>query len=549
MQQSDADRRALRPILLCLILLTYAWRLYRLDAQSLWRDEVDAIVFAVRDLPQTLAMFVQAGQNGVLYFLGLRPWFRLVGTSEIALRLPSVWFATLTVQLLWQVARRLIPTRPVPTRPVPATAEEDAILPVVAPPPGRAARWWSLTVGNGPLLAVLFYIANPYQLWYGQEGKMYTLVTALALLATWFWLRGIGGGGWRPWLGYLVTVSLAIYSHLLMIMLIPLHMLWFALAWPQSRRHWRGYGAALAGLTLPYLPMLIWQWDLLFDSQQRSGFTFVPLADLVEKLLLDYSRGFQAPDAILWLAPIFFLGAAGLLLGFMEIRVPPADPLPALVPWRRYALVAAWLLAPILTIHLLSLRQPIFTPRYLIWIAPAAFMLLALGVQLLWQNTGKLAKPLSLLALVYVLGFWTYVGVAQQQATIKYDLRSGVAAIASQRPPEELLLLQIPHLEFAYRYYSSDQGPHPLEGSDARLGRWAGGPWTNNGWPDDVAAADVDRQMQALTQGVARVWVLRSEVEMWDSRHLMDQWLDTHGRVVDSANFHGVQMRLYELNR
>ena len=81
------------------------------------------------------------------------------------------------------------------------------------------------------------------------------------------------------------------------------------------------------------------------------------------------------------------------------------------------------------------------------------------------------------------------------------------------------------------------------------MGRWAGGPWTNNGWPDDLAQTDVDRQMRALTQGVSRVWVLRSEVEMWDSRHLMDQWLDAHGTLVDSASFHGVQMRLYELTQ
>ena len=34
-------------------------------------------------------MFVRAGQNGPLYFLTLRPWFSLMGTSEFALRYPS----------------------------------------------------------------------------------------------------------------------------------------------------------------------------------------------------------------------------------------------------------------------------------------------------------------------------------------------------------------------------------------------------------------------------------------------------------------------------
>src|SRR5688572_29223892 len=65
---------ASRLYLLCLILAAFAWRVHGLTHQSLWRDEVDAIYFALRELPTTLAMFVQAAQNGPLYYLALRPW-------------------------------------------------------------------------------------------------------------------------------------------------------------------------------------------------------------------------------------------------------------------------------------------------------------------------------------------------------------------------------------------------------------------------------------------------------------------------------------------
>ena len=78
---SSAFRRLL---LLALTLAGFGWRVHALAAQSLWRDEVDAIFFALRDLPETLAMAVQPGQNGVLYFLSLRPWLQAVGTSEFA---------------------------------------------------------------------------------------------------------------------------------------------------------------------------------------------------------------------------------------------------------------------------------------------------------------------------------------------------------------------------------------------------------------------------------------------------------------------------------
>ena len=249
-----------RLFLLIVTLAAFGWRSARLDFQSLWRDEVDAIYFAVRALDETLSMFVQAAQNGPLYFLTLRPWFAVVGSSEFALRFPSVAAGTLSTLLVWQVGRRLLP----PDDRLPANA-----------------RWINVAA-----LGALFFALNPYQIWYGQEGKMYATVTCLALLATWLWLRGIDTGGWRWWLAYLGVVSAALYVHLLMVLLIPLHLLWFALAWPKARQHWRGYGLALAGLTLPYLPMLWWHWTMLTAPAKLSGFSFTPIDAMLSALAL-----------------------------------------------------------------------------------------------------------------------------------------------------------------------------------------------------------------------------------------------------------------------
>ena len=101
-----------RLALVILTLVAFAWRAQGLAWQSLWRDEVDAIYFATRHLPETLMMFVQPGQNGPLYFVALRPWFDLMGTSEFALRYPSAVAGTLATLLTWQVARRLLPLTP-----------------------------------------------------------------------------------------------------------------------------------------------------------------------------------------------------------------------------------------------------------------------------------------------------------------------------------------------------------------------------------------------------------------------------------------------------
>lgn len=519
-----------RWLLLLLILGAFAWRVTGLTAQSLWRDEVDAIYFALRDLPDTLAMFGAMAQNGVLYFLTLRGWFQLAGASEFALRYISVMAGTLTIPLTWQVARRLIGVK------------------------GHPSDFWT-TQTITPLLAILFLTVNPYQLWYSQEGKMYTLMIALTLLAHWCWLTGIAGGRRRIWLLYLGTVSLAIYIHLLSILIIPLHLLWYLIAWPQSRRHWRGYSLALAGLTLPYLPLIWWQWAMLMAPQKVTAITFTPLSEMVYGLLTSHSYGLLPTPPLYRLLPIFFIGAVGLLLGVdvmakQRVSDPPDAPSvlsPALRPWRRHLLLGSWLFIPMITIYLLSLRQPIYIDRYIIWIAPAAMIVLALGIQALYQNSGRLAIPLVILLLLYTVGLWVQMGWRQKQETIKYDLRSAIAYVVERRAPETLLVLQIPHLEFSYRYYTGDNSPDLFTTSDARLGRWVGGLWTNAGLPDAQAKVLAEQEMQQMTTGVQELWVLSSEVESWDARHLMAGWLNDHGRMIESAEFHGIHARHYLL--
>ena len=531
-----------RFFLILIILGAFAWRVNGLTNQSLWRDEVDAIYFALRDLPDTLAMFGAMAQNGVLYFLSLRVWFHLAGATEFALRYISLLAGVLTVPLTWQVARRLLNgdgtkrIAPQPPHPTPPLIRE-----------GTVPR---LTRGGGalmPLMAALLLAVNPYQLWYGQEGKMYTLMTALILLAHWCWLTGISRGGWRVWLLYLVTVSLALYVHLLSIIIIPLHLTWFLIAWPQSRRQWRGYGFALAGLTLPYLPFVWWQWAMLTSADKLTGFSFTPLPEMLYGLLMSHSYGLLPPPPIFRLLPIFFLGAVGLLLGVGtladSLKLTTAD----LSPWRRYLLLVSWLFVPIATIYALSLRQPVYTDRYIIWIAPAAMILLALGAQTLYQNTGRLALPLIAILLLYTVGLWAQMGWRQKTETIKYDLRSAITYVAERRSPDTLLILQIPHLEFSYRYYTSDFLPGLFARSDEQLGWWASGLWTNGGLADAQAQAVADQEMGTMTAGIQEFWVLSSEVEMWDSRHLMDNWLNEHAQLVESAEFHGVHARHYQL--
>lgn len=530
-----------RWIMAALVLVAFAWRIQNLDGQSLWRDEIDAIYFALRDLPATLSMFVDTGQNGALYFFGLRPWLRLAGSTEFALRYPSVLLGVLSVPLLWRVSRRLSPSHKMHSESEPenVTGRDSGMLSLLS------GLYWQETVGNSAMMAAIFLTINPYHLWYSQDGKMYSLISLLALLAVWFWLQAIDRGGWWPWLRFLITVSLAMYTHLLMVLLIPLFFIWFLISWPQSKRHWKGYLLALAGLTLPYLPLLAWQWHLLKANEQLTSLSFTPFSEVLRTIILYQSNSFLPPRSMVYLIPIMVLALAGLVAGYKMIVVRPSSPLPFLGARRRHLLIVSWLIVPVLTIHGLSLRQPVFLPRYVIWITPAAAMLMALGLQLVWRNRGALSKPLAAVIAIYVIAYWGSIGWTEKYQEIKTDLRSAVRYVHDRRQPDDLLIMQIPHLQYAYQYYTSDQGTDPFKHGDERLGWWAAGLSGQDGLIGQGAGQLIDKQMRGTTDGATDIWILLSEVDLVDPRHSMIEWLDQNMGLVNQVDFYATQIRHY----
>jgi hypothetical protein len=53
--------------------------------------------------------------------------------------------------------------------------------------------------------------------------------------------------------------------------------------------------------------------------------------------------------------------------------------------------------------------------------------------------------------------------------------------------------------------------------------------------------------MAALTAPLTELWLVVSEEDMWDSRHLTRAWLDKHAHLVKEANFVRVSVYHYQL--
>jgi uncharacterized membrane protein len=526
-------------------LLAFAVRALSLDSQSLWRDEVDALRFASSPLPELRARFTMAGWNGPLYHLLLRGWITLVGTSEYSLRFLSLWFGVACVALTYALGRRLF---------------------------GPAV---------GALAALLMSTA-PYLVWYGQEAKMYTMVCALALLAIYALCRAVEGAGRRWWAVQIVATSLAFYSHILAALLVPVQMLLFLLWWPQARRQWVGGLSSLACLTLPYLPLLIWQWPLVFQARE-TGFYPYTWGEIGEILLYAWSLG---------LVPSSGLGngllpaaMAGLTLWGLASALTSTTPVQH---WGRHGSdrrlttndstglwsmglgmePVAWLLVPYVAMGIVSTWQPLFTDRYLIWCAPAFYLLVALGLAsfLRFRKWGiwLTGLMLSLLLAGNGVNVWREAtipiksdfrsatafvadydetlksGVAVEPARDQYPFRLHLPIALGGAADKELFIFQIPYGRYTFDYYFPE-----------RAYEWADGYYTNFRDASGDYAVGLEEHaayMASVTAGYDVVWLVLTEAAMWDDRDFTRDWLEINAQRVDEAHFTRVDVYRYQLH-
>ena len=468
-------------------------RIISLDTQGLWRDEVDQWRFALQSWGEMLRNFTRAGWNGPLYSPLMRIWIALTGDSVFAMRYFSLLWGVVSVALLYVLVKRLV---------------DDAKF-------GEVAAQWS----------ALLLTLSPYMVWYAQEIKMYTWVPMLVLLALYALDRACTVPGWRWWAVTLIATTLAFYSHLLAALLIPVEVLWFWLHPRRQRYAWRGGVITLALLTVPYLPMLRWIAPMLL-AERETGYPAYSLWQMVRTLFSGWTVGVAqslSSDPLplyvaLFLAGMAFIGMVALVLRKRIVAL---------------AQLWLWMLVPLLLLWLVSLRGPIFTDRYLIWAAPAFYVLAGIGL----ATIHDLWRWLIVILLLHTL-ILNGVGLYRQATIpIKPQFQLATHHIEVSRASGELVLFQIPYNYHVALYYAEES-----------LDPWAEAPFTNWQEADGSYYVDmpyVEEQMLMLTSGYSGVWLVYSEVTLWDDRELVKEWLDSHTRLVEHQEYTGVDVFHY----
>ncbi|GAB4548300.1 MAG: hypothetical protein Kow0063_43260 [Anaerolineae bacterium] len=492
-----------------IMLVAFALRVHRLDAQSIWWDEGHSIQMAsaaLARIPTLPGMDVHPPG----YFALLHLWMDIAGRSEFALRYLSVVFSMLTAVLLVRFGREL-------------------------------RGWWAAWVVGGLAAVSPLYVA------YAQEVRMYAVVTFFALASVYFqwrifenWKGGrllsgrVSSAGFQPLVGYVLATAASLYTHYFTIFLLLFeNLIWLIGALvprTEAESHWRRVAAWLGtqvGILVLFLPQL---GLALRQTVAYANPNLNPpgVGEFISRSWTAYTVGLAlSPGLAAWLG----LGVAaisGLALLIHLLRACQAGDTAPLVTT---AFLAGWFLLPLTAYFLVLQRRPSFEPRYMMLVSPALMLLIAWGLatgdgplarhnraQVWWGGVGLL-----MVLSIFGVGTWSYF---TDVGTYKDDSAGVVAWLAAETTPDDVVYVDVPH---PFHYYA-DRIPAP----------------TRYLFVDVHTAADI---LNAEAAGRDRLFWVTWWGSDTDPRGVIPFLLDKVARRAGELDFRGYHVTWWDLGR
>lgn len=356
---------------------------------SIWFDEAFGS-YLVRFNFFDLTRYTANDVHPPLYYWLLKIWSVAFGNTEIGIRSMSIFFAVVTIVFAFLLVLRLF---------------------------GRKAAYISLLV----------LVLSPMFIRYGQEARMYTVLTAIVVAATYVLVYATETKKRWAWVTYGILIALGMLTQYFAALAWLAHLLWRFLI---VRKPGMTFGASMKQaldrqLLLAYgigilifcfwLPFLVIQ----FLTIQGHGFWIKPLTTatlpdfLTNVLLFSDSTG-----AVSWLALAFyallglFIYLACRLLGLLKGDTR-----------NNYLLLICMIVVPMVILMVMSMPplRPAFVDRYLM--TSVIFIALFIGVTIALSG-GLIGKKIQIVT-VAIIVCMMIIGICNQSITGNYNKASG----------------------------------------------------------------------------------------------------------------------------
>ncbi len=349
---------------------------------SIWFDEAFGsylIRFDIFNMTRYTAFDV----HPPFYYWLLKIWSIPFGNTEAGVRSMSVFFGVVTIVLAFMLVVKLF---------------------------GRRAAYVSL----------IFLVLSPLFIRYSQEARMYTLLTAIIIAATYVLVYAQQAKKRWPWIVYGVLLAVGMLTQYFAALAWLAHWAWRAVTIKLDggefkkqffTKNWILAHAVAIGVFLPWLPWLIRQ----FADVQGNGFWISPVTSatvpdfLTNFLLFSDHNGTKS-----WLAVGFF--AFIVMTVFMVVKLTTQ-----LKGSQRsnYLLLVSMVVVPIVILIAMSMPplRPAFIDRYLM--ATIVFLPMLIGVSIVLLDKTVNRKILIAFGAVVVAMF--AVGIYNQAQLGNYN--------------------------------------------------------------------------------------------------------------------------------
>jgi len=362
-------------LILLIVLLGAALRIYNLSGESVWFDEAVTSQVSELGIGDLIGWMINENDNNPpLYYILMHFWVSLFGDSEFSLRLPSAIVGTFSVLMLYLVGK------------------------------------WVFDRTTA-LIASLILAVSVFHIEYSQEARSYSLLAFLTLCSFYFFLKTLSGSKTLYIVAYIISSVLLLYSHFYGVFILIVQNI-FCFTRYFVRRDMFSLGLS-KWITLQIITGLLFVPGLLIwyknTVAMQGGFW------LAEPSVIDvvrYFYHFTGRDYVLFI--LFFILAAFSFISFknighsnnikdmLDIKDSPDKSL-FLSNVDAMYLLLLWLFVPILVPFLISLfSTPILHTRYIIGSSLAFYLLVAKGVYNLNAKRLRVIIPLAIL----VLSIW-----------------------------------------------------------------------------------------------------------------------------------------------
>ena len=482
-------------------------RLLFLGSKSFWVDEGATADIVTASWPRLTGLITTSCSAMSLYYVILRLWTYIAGTSEFALRFPSAIFSTLTIPVLYLLGAKLFDRR------------------------------------TGAVAAAMMTV-NLTAIGYAQEARSYALLVLLVAVSAWFFVRALRRPSLGNCAGYAVFGALGVYAHLFAILVLPAEWISLWLFKPGRKAMVRLTASAIIFglLALPNFAVAIahgnvTRWILPTKPKAVLRFFVIESGHLGINLA-GHPRLYDVHLAAGMLLTLLY--AAGIIaaLGFA-------------IRGGRYqselGFVALCAFVPVAATILVSTARPFFVNRYLVECFPFIVMLAAAGIVLAGEVVPKrtVFAAVGAILIVGLLDDSLYYGCPGWE-----NWRGAVSYVARRERPGDAMIIYRGDARWGVDYYR-DRLRDPVKFPAIVYPDWDAGFRVGGHYIDGKT---FDRSDQYFESAVAaphrRVWLVMRET--WSpglgnaraARTAMEQLARRYGPP-KVKKFSGVEVALF----